>query len=335
MADKKIRNDLIKRVPLSQVVPLETPFRLGIDVSNGCNFRCIFCFQSIRKKTLKEKGFRPELMKMETFEKLAGQIKEFPNSFKSLTFGGIGEPLLHPGLPQMIHMLKGLGRADKISLITNGSLLNNSLSLAMIQAGLDEIIISVEALSSKNYYKVTGYKLDFTKYVEQIAFLYENKGNCKVYLKAVDVAFDAPQSEEQFYRLFSPISDLAYVEKIVPRYQNVDYSNISHSDNYYLRHSLKAEVCSLPFYSLSVFATGNVGPCCVDYCETILLGNVKTDTLFDIWNGNKLKKLQLSHLKKECRIPVCQGCKFTQHNGRVEDIIDADADQLIRRLEKE
>ena len=335
MAYKQIRNDIIQRVPLSQVIPMETPFRLGIDVSNGCNFRCLFCFQSVSPKTLRAKGFRPELMKMETFEKLTGQIKDFPNPFKTLTFGGIGEPLLHPELPGMIQTLKKLNWADKISLVTNGSLLNKALSQAIIQAGLDEIIVSVEALSSEDYYKVTGYKLNFNEYVEQIASLYENKENCKVYLKAVDVAFDDQKSEEQFYHLFDDISDLAYVEKIVPRYQHVDYSNISHSDdNMYLRHSLKAEVCSLPFYSLSVFATGNVGPCCADYCETILLGNVKTDTLFDIWNGNKLKKLQLSHLKKECRIPVCQGCKFTQHNGRVEDIIDADAEQLIRRIEK-
>jgi radical SAM protein with 4Fe4S-binding SPASM domain len=334
--EQKIRNDIIDRVPLSNVIPLDTPFRLGIDVANGCNFKCAFCFHSICAHDLKEMGFKSALMKMDTFEKLLEQIKDFPDKFKSITFGGIGEPLLHEELPKMIQMLKGINKSDKISVVTNGYLLTNEFSKALVAAGLDEIIISVEALSSEKYYEVTKFKVDFEKYINNIRYLYENRKQCKIYNKIVDVSFDDENDESKFHDMFDEISDLAFVEAIVPRYKHVDYTNMNYTDdNLSLRHKSKADICSISFFSLSIFPSGNVGPCCVDYCETIVLGNINESSLLNMWRGDKLKNLRLAHLKKVCSIPICKGCKFTQHNGRVEDIIDEDAEQLICRIKKE
>ena len=40
------------RLKLSQVIPLDTPFTLNIYPSNACNFKCIYCVQSLDKKLL-------------------------------------------------------------------------------------------------------------------------------------------------------------------------------------------------------------------------------------------------------------------------------------------
>ncbi len=331
--DQLIRDDVIDRVPLSKVIPLETPFRLGIDVANGCNFRCVFCFQSIDTRYLKEMGFKSQLMKMDTFGKLVEQIKDFPGKFKSITFGVNGEPLLNKDLPKMIQMVKEIKKTDKISVITNGSLLNNAFSKALIDAGLDEMIISVEALSSEKYYEITKYKLDFEEYISNIRFLYENKKDCKIYAKIVDVSFDDENCKSIFHEIFDNISDLAFVETIVPRYKHVDYSKMNYTDNNLsLRHEAKADICSIPFFSLSILSSGNVGPCCIDYCETIILGNINETSLFSIWNGGQLRNFRIDLLKKEYNYPVCKGCKFTQYNGRIEDVIDEDAEQLLHIL---
>ncbi len=329
------RNDIFNRVQLSKVIPLDTPFRLGIDVSNGCNFSCVFCFQSIETKYLNEMGFKAELMKMETFKNLTEQLRAFPDKFKSITFGGIGEPLLHKKLPQMIRMVKNTNKSEKISVVTNGSLLNNTFSKALIDAGLDEIIISIEALSSERYFEITKHKLDFEQYVDNIRFLYENKKTCKIFAKIVDVAFvDDNNSESKFHKIFDNISDFAYVESIVPRYKHVDYSTINCTDNILsLEQKIRADICSLPFYSLSIFASGSVSPCCVDYCETIILGNINEISLKGIWQGESLKDFRLAQLRREANNPVCSGCKFTQHSGRMEDIIDENSDQLILKYD--
>jgi MoaA/NifB/PqqE/SkfB family radical SAM enzyme len=43
-----------KRAKLSEVLPLDTPFVVHIDVSSVCNFKCKFCFHSIEHgKTIK------------------------------------------------------------------------------------------------------------------------------------------------------------------------------------------------------------------------------------------------------------------------------------------
>ncbi len=332
-AEQLERNDIYTRIKLSEVLPLETPFRLGIDVSNGCNFKCIFCFQSIDSNDLKKMGFKAELMSMETFRKLAAQLEAFPDKFKSITFGGIGEPLLHKELPQMIRMAKEANKAEKISVVTNGALLNTALSKALIGAGLDEMIISIEALSSEKYFEITKRKLNFEQYVENIRFLYEHSQNCKIYAKIVDVTFDE-SSESQFHELFDNISDCAYVESVVPRFKHVDYSITNYTDNI-LSHEqkLRAEICSLSFYSLSIFASGTVAPCCVDYCETIDLGNINEISLHGIWQGKRLRDFRLAQLRREVNNPVCSGCKFTQHSGREEDIIDANSEELMYKYD--
>lgn len=334
-SNQTIRNDLILRVPLAEVIPLRTPFRLGIDVANGCNLKCAFCFHSIEASDLSKKGFKPTLMALEAFANLLRQIQEFSDNFKSITFGGVGEPLLHKDLPRMVQLLKNSKKADKVSIVTNATLLNEELSAALINAGLDEIIISVEALSTSGYLALTGAPIDFDQFIHNIGYFYANKGQCKVYSKAVDASFNEENAEAKFHRLFDDISDLAFVESIVPRYKDVDYTKINHTnDNLSLRHKTKADVCSIPFYSLSIFPSGNVGPCCLDYSETIVLGNFHDDSLLNIWNGEQLRQLQLAHLRKSCAIPICQGCKFTQHNGRIEDIIDDSVDKLINKILK-
>lgn len=329
-ANQIIRNDIVHRVQISKLIPLSTPFRLGIDVANGCNFRCAFCYHSIDPIYLKKMGFKTELMKMDTFRNIVEQIKGFPDRLKSITFGGIGEPLLHKQLSDMIRMVKRTNKTDRVSLVTNGSRLESELSLALVDAGLDEMIVSVEALSSERYYKITKKKIDFENYVKNIRYLYEHKKNCMIYVKIINVSFDDEHGESKFHEIFDNISDLAYVEAVVPRYKHVDYTKMDYTDNNLsLRHVIKAQICSLPFYSLSIFPSGNVGPCCVDYCETIVFGNINEMSLVSIWRGDRLRNFRLVHLKKECSNRICKGCKFTQHNGRLEDIIDDDSERLI------
>ncbi len=258
------RKDIYNRNKLSEAVPLLTPYKINIDVANACNFKCNFCFHGMNDKELKNSDFNPGVMDYELLEIIIQQIKEFPEKIKCIGLAGIGEPLLNKRLPEMIQLTKEYDVADKVVVTTNGSLLKQRFTDSLVNAGLDEIIISIEALNDKKYYDITTAKVNFEELVDSIHYLYENKGRCKVFIKIVDIAFDEQNDEKRFHEIFDGISDMAYVEKIIPQFKPVNYDalNLDYERTLYDKELLPIEVCSMIFYAMQIATSGNVCPCC-------------------------------------------------------------------------
>lgn len=54
-------------------------------------------------------------------------------------------------------------------------------------------------------------------------------------------------------------------------------------------------LCPLPFTQLYLHSTGDVSPC--SFTQSVVLGNVKDQSLLDIWQGEKLQEFRSAHLK--------------------------------------
>jgi uncharacterized Fe-S cluster-containing radical SAM superfamily enzyme len=57
-------------------------------------------------------------------------------------FRGLGEPLSHPNIVDMVRQAKALGLS--VELITNATLLDKSLASQLIDAGLDMLWVSLD-----------------------------------------------------------------------------------------------------------------------------------------------------------------------------------------------
>jgi radical SAM protein with 4Fe4S-binding SPASM domain len=332
----KNRKDIDERTLLSQVIPLKTPYKINIDVANACNFRCAFCFHALGSARLKKTGFRPGIMDLDLFKMIIHQIGDFPHRIKCIGLAGIGEPLLNKKLPQMVKLVKDNSLTDKVVVTTNGSLLHPELSESLVCAGLDEIIISIEALDSQGYFDVTMTRVDFAKLRNNLAWLYDNRGQCKVYVKIMNTSFVHAQDEAKFHRLFDEISDLAYVEQMIPQFKPIDYDifNTSFSRTLYGKKVEPIEVCPMIFYAMQISTSGNVCPCCVDYNESVGFGNVRSQRLYDIWNGKVLMEFRKTHLaKKRSKIQLCRDCEYLRYNVRDEDVLDHDAPKIIANID--
>ena len=332
------RKDIYNRNILSEVVPLLTPYKINIDVANACNFKCNFCFHGIDDKELKNSDFSPGVMDYGLFKIIIQQIKEFPEKIKCVGLAGIGEPLLNKRLPDMIQLTKEYNVADKVVVTTNGSLLKRELSDSLINAGLDEIIVSIEALNDKKYYDITTAKVNFEELVNSIHYLYENKGKCIVFVKIMNIAFDEQNDEDMFHEIFDSIADMAYVERIIPQFKLVNYDalNLDYERSLYDKELLPIEVCSMIFYAMQIATSGDVCPCCVDYNESVVFGNVKTNNLYGIWNSKQFNKFRKIHLtKKRNTIELCKDCDYLIYNARDEDFLDDAADIIIEKSGEE
>jgi MoaA/NifB/PqqE/SkfB family radical SAM enzyme len=115
--------------------------KLYIDPTNFCNIDCLTC---MRNSWSVEIG----RMTMITFERIMEELEGL-STLPTVFFGGIGEPLSHSHIAEMIGRAKALG--CRVEMITNGTLLTESKSRALIDAGLDLLWVSIDGARPESY----------------------------------------------------------------------------------------------------------------------------------------------------------------------------------------
>lgn len=324
----------LNRVPLRDVLPLDTPFSAYVFPTNHCNFRCSYCAHSLGGQGFQQQyGFPPETMSMDTYRLVINQLAEFPGKLKTLSLTGQGEPLLHPQLPEMVAYAKEKQVTGRIEFMSNGALLHPVLSQALVEAGLDGIRISLQGLSTQKYAEVCGAKVDFEQFVEQIAWLYRHKKQCEVFVKILDVVLE-PGEEARFYELFTPIADRVYIEQCRPVYSGVaSTEKISTQADRYGRSHAPRKVCPLCFFMLGIFPNGDVYPCEAIY-RPEYLGNVRENSLMELWNSGKMRRFWRMQLEgRRGENPQCAQCCAPDDVSHPEDELDGAAETLLERFE--
>ncbi|MDR7433525.1 MAG: tungsten cofactor oxidoreductase radical SAM maturase [Armatimonadota bacterium] len=115
--------------------------RVYIEPTTRCNLDCAMCVRRVWKDPVGEMGW-------ETFQKVLEDLRSFPDLHR-VTFGGFGEPLVHPRIVEMVAQVRDLGVG--VTLTTNGVLLDRSMSEALLEAGLDTIVVSVDPMHVQAY----------------------------------------------------------------------------------------------------------------------------------------------------------------------------------------
>ena len=131
------------------------PVCLYLETTNRCNLLCTTCPRTYEQ-------LEPEAdMPWELFTSL---IDQYPNIAR-VVLHGIGEPMLVKDIAQRVKYLKD--RGVYVLFNTNGTLLNEANGKALIDAGLDELRVSLDAAESDVYQMVRG-KDFFDKIVENV-----------------------------------------------------------------------------------------------------------------------------------------------------------------------
>ena len=213
-----------KRTRLETVIPLETPFELQLAVASACNFKCTYCYQS-DKKYLKKAKLTKGIMDFELYKKIIDDLDEFPQKLKVIRLMREGEPLLNKRFADMVRYAKKKQPSVKVDTTTNASLLTPERSDDIIDAGLDKICISLQAINAETYKKIAGVDTDFDEILNNIKYFCEHRKNCKVYIKVPDISVDESE-KETFFRLFDKYADEMFIEYIHPAWPNFDLSHM-------------------------------------------------------------------------------------------------------------
>jgi MoaA/NifB/PqqE/SkfB family radical SAM enzyme len=120
------------------------PVCLYLETTNRCNLLCTTC-----PRTYVELE-PPADMSWELFTSIVDQV---PNVARAVMHG-VGEPMLVKNLPRMVRYLKD--RGTYVLFNTNGTVLNARNGRALIDAGLDELRVSLDASNRASFLAVRG-----------------------------------------------------------------------------------------------------------------------------------------------------------------------------------
>lgn len=139
MDDLKETITAVGKTPLSG----DYPSKLFVEVTTKCNLKCGMCV-----KQNSDGGIREGSMSGEIFDALS---PAFPQ-LEALIVNGIGESLLHPQLEAFIKRAKArMPEGSWVGFQTNGMLLNGRRAVSLVDAGLDRICLSMDAVSPESF----------------------------------------------------------------------------------------------------------------------------------------------------------------------------------------
>jgi MoaA/NifB/PqqE/SkfB family radical SAM enzyme len=115
--------------------------KVYIEPTNRCNLDCKTCMRN---------DWNEDLGRMErrTFGRIVEELKTVSPA-PAIFFGGLGEPLMHPDIVEMVAAAKSF--SPTVELITNGTLLDVTMSNRLMDAGLDMLWVSLDGATPESY----------------------------------------------------------------------------------------------------------------------------------------------------------------------------------------
>ena len=305
------RIDIHDRVELKNALPLRTPYVIYIDPCDTCNFRCKFCPSGNLELMKKTKGRGHGPMDFDMYKGIIDSLQEFPDPVRVIRLYKEGEPLLNPRFADMVRYAKASPRVQQVDTTTNASLLTPERSLAIIDAGLDRINISVEGINSDQYRDFSGHKLNYQQFVDNIAFFYDHRKQCQMNIK-INGDILTPEQEAEFYRTFGNITDGISVERTIEYWPKYKEMKLEFDDGVSLLggEAQEVQVCPYVFYEMCINSDGTYSLCRFDWNHAMLLDHHVSypPTPKKIWDSIVLWNFQQQFLKKERKLMTVLSC---------------------------
>jgi len=320
--------------------PLATPVEVMIDVSNLCNFRCLFC--PTGDPELLESVGRPKgNMEFDLFCKIIDDIGKFNKRVKYLHLYKDGEPFLNKDLGRMIAYVKSKDIAVSVETTSNGVLIDETRAIEIIEAGLDRIRISVAQVNDTGYKNITQTYSDYKTIRKNVKFLYyekvRRKSPLEINCKILDCGFSDTEINK-FLDDFGFISDGVSCDTLMG-WSLTDVKDftlglpIETGTDGFIPLNRNRKVCPTPFYTLAINFNGLVSVCCVDWSWGTIVGDVSRESLFDIWNGRKMKEFRILHLRGErVKIKPCANCHYIMGLNNQLGEIDGYSEYLLDKI---
>jgi radical SAM protein with 4Fe4S-binding SPASM domain len=297
-----------------------------------------------REKHTRAKG----IMSMEDFERVLKEVVQY--GVEKITLTGFGEPFIDPTLEDKILMASQYGLETYV--ITNASLFhlpsksNPGLNRieACVKNGLTELRLSFYGTSKSEYERImVGGSFDRALSNLQLLSVARWKFGLGRLSTMTKQHINCPEVSMYFLD-FGERSNFEDFKYLASEY--VDYYEIWRPHNFgdgrsYRSLNASKRTCGRPQNGpIQINWNGVIVPCCYDYNDAIVLGNIFTTSLPDILRGDAYKQLRDIHVNGEFeRQPYCNNCDQLLTNKATQSIVvstnpkhnNLSADDIVKR----
>ena len=290
---------------------------ISVEITNACNASCIMCNHRHMKRPVVH-------MDLGLLNKIIGEAIIMNPEPSIVSLCGIGDPLLHPKLEEV---LKIASRAPRVTTGTNVQELDKEKRKWLMDARFTDIVLSIDATTSETHAKIrTGLEFELVKR-NAIDFLDDLRGRERfwrtIYIQLVVTKMNQYEIKDFIDFWTEKIADLdgvlVFIKPLCP-WPGIDDSTypgpeiVPYEVSKVLWGPFKKPLtfrdnCNLFNNMVLIQSDGSYQPCCMATDDEFKIGNVKDNTIMELYNSpqmNRLRKLQVE--KRFDEIPFCSKC---------------------------
>lgn len=278
------------------------PDHVDIEISSACNMRCPMCYTITQD--FKERVKR-HFMPLELFKKIVDECAKY-NVF-SIRISLRGEPFIHPDVIKMIKYAHNKGIKEVASL-TNGLALTPELFEEALDAGLSWLTISIDGIDETyESIRVPAKFNDILAKIKKYKEIKDKKKSIKPVIKVQSIWPAIKDTAEEYYNIFHPYTDNIASNPLIDF--TADKENIAYEPDF---------DCPAIYQRMAIGSNG-LAICHNDAMSEYIIGDVSRENLYDIWHGEKMKKLRELHRKHAGykTIESCRKCYLPRKTASV------------------
>jgi len=273
------------------------PEIMSIELTTICNAKCKFCPHSeILNKDKKRVLVMPEKVFKKIIDESVGH-----RELKLIKPSLYGEPALTPHLFDRLRYIRKKLPNVKIRLISNGSEMNKDKTDILFNERLcDEINFSIDADKKETFEDFKG--LSWDKVLANVNYFISKNNQEGKPVKIILSFVCTPENKDQLAGFKNRWKGK------VQAFHIGSESGLKRRKNYIKKKT--SLYCSQIFDRINFLSDGRAVLCCLDAYGEIIVGDIKKQTVSEIWNGETLKKIRKLHLDgKKDQIPLCSICE--------------------------
>lgn len=252
---------------------------IRIEVCTACNYDCTICCRDVFTRKI-------EVMSTPTFRRLLERVLDETDQYNLVTFAGFGEPLMDPDFVGKVALAHEMG--FETTVLTNGYQLTPELFRQLDELEMQSVRISFYGMDAVSYDRVhKPPKGSFERVSSNLEIICAMDRTTEV-LMTLNVVDGLNDGDVQ-----------RWIDHWEPRANLVE---VWRPHNWVDGHSFREltgerrNSCGRPYTGpLQVQVDGTVNMCCFDFDGKLLLGDLKEQSLSDIFAADAYQALLRCH----------------------------------------
>ena len=289
------------REEIGRTVPA-FPLKLQVQTHTGCNSSCAMCpGRRVRS------SWPRTSMSLSLYRRIIDECR--PIAPERLGLFLMNEPLLDSRLPDWVARARDALPETELVLYTNGALLDGKVTADLVEAGVDEVSISVQGMEKKAYEtRMKGLSFDTLMHnLSRIASeLVDGRiGRARFFVTCLGGLEEDGRTRE-WVRFWESRGLPVTVGRVSNRAGNVDVDD-SGDEN----RDRAPVLCPRPFVKMYITAPGDVILCNCDWRWSVIVGSLRESSIREIWSGERLMSVRTAWICGERqRSGLCSSCDY-------------------------